>query len=393
MSIVQLIDLGMQPVTNRFLTNSKEKSPKFPLSISVCTDTGVISLDKPFPVKEVKPRFNWLTCFEPEDHLDNLVDKLVQLPGISDKSCIGGYSFKDDSTLKRIEKLGYKKIWRIDPKNDLNIDDRAASVETYQSHFTGSKANRIAEKYGLSDIFIVRHVVEHAYNLSEFIKSVRKLVKLNGYIVWELPDCEKGLNSGDCTIIWEEHTYYFTKLTFEKLLKKEGFYIADYYTVPYPLEDSIVAIVKESHTDSKYSDNEKYIEGEVVRALNFSNILSIRRKIVREKLIKITNKYGKIALFGAGHLAVTYISIMGISDLIRYVIDDNVNKKGKIMPIGMLDIVGSSALYKDDVVVCLLTLNPQNHNSVINSNYKFLNKGGMFLSIFPNSSNYLENVL
>ena len=84
-----LIDLGLQPVTNRFISTKSVEVPKFPLELKICTDNGLIYLNKPFPVKEVKPRYKWLKCFEPEDHLDELVKRIIQLPGISKKSIFG----------------------------------------------------------------------------------------------------------------------------------------------------------------------------------------------------------------------------------------------------------------------------------------------------------------
>jgi len=41
--------------------------------------SGHLILDEPFPVEEMKPHYDWLTCFEPEDHLDNLIDKIIEL--------------------------------------------------------------------------------------------------------------------------------------------------------------------------------------------------------------------------------------------------------------------------------------------------------------------------
>ena len=96
-----------------------EKIQKFPLSLSVSKESGLIRIIKPFPTSEIKPRFDWLTCFEPEDHLDNLVSEIIKLPGISNNSVFGGFSFKDDTTLNRLAKLGFNKTWRINPEKAM----------------------------------------------------------------------------------------------------------------------------------------------------------------------------------------------------------------------------------------------------------------------------------
>ena len=139
------INFGLKPVSNRFLSNKNENSPKFPLGISISGETGLISIEHPFPVEEVKPRFDWITCFEPEDHLNNLVESLINLPKIDKNSSIGAYSFKDDSTIERLNNKGYTNTWRIDPEHDLDVD-KFSNIETYQHEFTIEKSLKIKKK-------------------------------------------------------------------------------------------------------------------------------------------------------------------------------------------------------------------------------------------------------
>ena len=118
---------------------------------------------------------------------------------------------------------------------------------------------------------IVRHVIEHSYDLTNFISAIKTLVRPDGFIVWELPDCQDALKNGDCTTIWEEHIHYFTSTTFKLLIQNSSFEILYFDSVNYPLENSIVAIVKKNKsklihisTDEVYGDifrgrsNEKY---------------------------------------------------------------------------------------------------------------------------------------
>jgi hypothetical protein len=389
-----LAELGLQPVSNRFLpADSVMAVPSFPLQLRINTNTGLIHLGKLFPFEELKPRYDWLTCFEPEDHLDTLVQKLTKLPGVTQASVFGAYSFKDDSTLRRLERLGYAKNWRIDPVQDLGVLDPCANVETYQCALTPEKAKEIRERRGAADVLIVRHVIEHAYDLPAFIDAIRCMVSPGGYIVWELPDCERALVAGDCTTIWEEHIFYFTSFTFRQLLLEYGFSIAHFESIPYPLENSLVAIVQEKSTSQDpVNANPEAVAKEVLRAQNFAEALERRRVDVRQKLEALRRERGVIAMFGAGHLSVAFISLMHVADLISFVIDDNPNKKGLKMPVGELSIVGSEALYSDDIRICLLGLNPQNQPKVIAKHLRFIEQGGVFASIFPGSELDLERI-
>jgi len=388
------LDFDLQPVSNRFYSlNSDQVAPKFPLGIEIDSESGLIKLKSPFPVEELKPRHGWLTCFEPEDHLDNLVDKLIKLPRINNNSVIGAYSFKDDSTIERLNDRGYHQTWRIDPDSDLCVD-KMANVETYQQVFTLSKSMQIKEKYGAADILLVRHVVEHAYDISKFVEAISLLIKPNGYIVWELPSCEKYLVNGDCTMIWEEHTHYFTKFTFREFLEKEGFCIDSLNVIPYPLEDCIVAVTRKEHNRNKgILSDRKGVDIEVERAKKYIELLNSNKISIPFKLEEIHNKYGSIVMFGAGHFSVAFISILGIEHLIDFVIDDNSNKKGKKLPGGSIPIVGSDILYQKNIKVCLLGLNPQSHYKIIGKHKEFVENGGLFSSIFPGTDQYFEDIL
>jgi hypothetical protein len=389
-----LVDFGLQPVSNRFLpAGSQVPVPNFPLQLRINPGSGLIHLGKPFPVAELKPRYGWLTCFEPEGHLDELAEKLTKLPGVTRASVFGAYSFKDDSILRRLERLGYTKNWRIDPVQDLDITDSCANVETYQSALTPAKAEEIRERRGAADVLIVRHVVEHAYDLPAFIEAIRRMVSHGGYIVWELPDCERALAAGDCTTVWEEHIFYFTSFTFRQLLLKSGFAIVHYESVPYALENSLVAIVREAPVnENPVCTDLQAVAGEVARAQSFVQVLARRKIDVRKKLEALRRERGQIAMFGAGHLSVAFLSIMQVADIISCVVDDNPNKKGLQMPVGGLQIAGSEALCSRDIRVCLLGLNPQNQPKVIASQQRFVEQGGVFASIFPGSELDLERM-
>jgi len=375
-----LIDLGRQPVSNRFLADDVV-APEFQMRLMLDHATGIIYLEQPFPLDELKPRYDWLTCFEPEDHLDDLVEQIMQLPGLGADALVGAYSFKDQSTLDRLAVKGLTNHYVIDPEEDLGISDPCANVETYQSVFDSKKAGDIRAARGSADIFVVRHVVEHAYDLMQFVEAVDALVRPGGYIVWELPDCESAFIHGDCTTVWEEHIYYFTAFTFRNFLMQLGYTIDYFHSYPYALENSITAIVHRDPSTEKVVPDAAQLEAARMQASGFASRLIGRKDEVRARLKALSSK-GRVAIFGAGHLTVAFVSILGVGEYIDVVLDDNENKIGKQLAAGNIPIHGSEALY-DDVSVCLLGLNPQNQPKVVSKHSGFLETGGSFYTIFP----------
>ena len=114
----------------------------------------------------------------------------------------------------------------------------------------------------------------------------------------------------------------------------------------------------------------------------------------RTQYVKFLAEYqrsrGTIALFGAGHLAATFINLLGVKTFIEFVVDDHPAKRGLFMPGSRLPIRGSVSLNKGDVKLCLMSLNPESEEKVMSNNQSFINRGGVFASIFPASTHALQ---
>lgn len=381
--------LGLQPVSNRFMIDSEARASAFELAITWDQELGCPKLATPFPVSELKPIYPWITCFEPEDHLDELVEQLVNLPGISKDSVFFGYCFKDVTTLDRLKAKGFVNNRIVDPAADLGVSDPLANVETYQAHFNQITANGISKNHGKCDVLIVRHVLEHAYDLEGFIAGLKALVADDGYIVLELPDCERGLRAGDCTVLWEEHLYYFSQSSLKRCLHKYGLKIISFDTWQYPLENSMVAIVKPVDDGLIEDKHGVPISDDYEIFVDFKERVTAEKNRVKTTLEQFHAKRGQIAILGAGHLTIAFISILGLESLVSFVIDDNQDKCGKFLPIGGIEIRGSDALNASSTPICLLGANPQHHKNIRKKFAPYIESGGSMPSIFVGTDGYV----
>jgi hypothetical protein len=378
-----MLDVGVQPVGNRFVRRQGDAEALFPLSFNLCRECGMIQLAELVPAEELRPRFDWITYNEPEDHLDAMVEMLIQLPGISAEARCLGVSFKDDTTLRRFEKKGFTHTGRIDPAEDLGISDKGAGAETLQGRITPERMRKVAASRGRAGMVVIRHVLEHAYDLRAFLDGLKELVAPNGYVVIEVPDCSRAIERCDYTTLWEEHVVYFSPPTLRRCLEEAGFSITGFVAYPYAFEDSLVCVaqVRKGAVPAHKEDVGKALAD----AQHFARMFKGYGVRVRSFLEEYRRKNGKVAMFGAGHLACVYINFFGLKDLVECVVDDNANKKGLFMPGSQLPILGSQALADQGITLCLLTLNPMGEDKVVARNSAFVQNGGRFASIFPAS--------
>ena len=388
--IAAVLDVGPQPVGNRFLKAPNDAEELFPIALQQCEACGLMQIEQPLPARALVPPFDWITYDEPEGHLDTLAGILFSLPGVGSGSVAAGISFKDDSTLQRLERMGMQ-TWRLDIERDLGAAGVAPGygVETIQDRLTAATARSALRNHKAPQILVVRHILEHASNPLDFVQSLRQLVAPGGYIVIEVPDCTRSMQVCDYSMLWEEHVLYFTSETFGNSLVASGMDLVRMETYPYPFENSLVAIARAGASGAGARPALAAVAEERARGAHFGNSFAQYKEKVGGYLDD-ARRAGPVALLGAGHLACTWIGLMDAASQIDFVVDDNPNKRGLYMPGSKLPIVGSEALLERKVALCLLGVNPISEQKVIERNAGFRENGGVFASIFPGSASGLR---
>ncbi|HUI07370.1 MAG TPA: class I SAM-dependent methyltransferase [Verrucomicrobiae bacterium] len=386
-AVETLIDFGPQPICNRFPKVVTDPEATFPMVLEQCRACGLVQTTQPVPAEELRPRVDWITYTEPEGHLDTVADKLARLPGLTGSATFAGISFKDDSLLRRMRKRGFTSTWRLDPQADLGVTEQGTGVETLQKRLTPESARRIAANRGRVDVLLVRHIFEHAHRPLQFAAALKELTKPDGYVVIEIPEAEKALDLCDYSMLWEEHVLYFTPVTFRQCFAQCGFSLVSYECFPYTLENCLLGVAR---IDPNPAREAARADRELQRADRFAAGLAGQRQQFRQFLTQHRKTQGPVAIFGAGHLAATFINLLGLKKHIDFVADDNPNKRGLFMPGSKLPILGSASLVERDVKLCLLTVAVESEEKVIQKNQAFVRTGGAFASIFPASRHALK---
>lgn len=387
--VERLLELGPQPVTNRFPHTADESEFAHPMTFGACRSCGTAQLLDFPPASELKPLCDWIAYNEPEPHLDGLADRLAALPGIGPDSVVLGVTAKDDSLLRRLRERGISGTRLLDPREDLGEPDPRAFVETIQGLLTPQRTRLVAERRGRADLVIARHIFEHAHDPASFFDALAELIKPGGRIVLEAPDCGRALRDRDYSMLWEEHSLYLTADTFARAVKTFGADIERFENHPYALEDSMVVVARPAPRLGEPPEAPE-AKAALEQARRYATGLDEKRRRLRAWALEAARDGGKLALFGAGHLGAVWINVLGLRDLIAFIVDDNAHKKGLRMPGSRLPIVGSDALLDPKVSWALMAFHPGSEESVIAKNRAFTERGGRFASIFPGSPRSLE---
>ena len=379
-----IIDFGQQPPSNRFVAEANLHSSQemHQLALGYCLQCGTIQLTQRMPIDSVRPHFNWLVYNEPEGHLDGVAEELIRLPGINKESRILGITYKDQSTIDRLAKLGLP-IGVCMHENDFGFHSKLFGLETVQQLLTQHDTiNHLKTKFGTANILLMRHIIEHASDPAKLIRSLRSLVAENGYLVMELPDSEKIFRADNHAFIWEEHISYFTEETLQKLARSVGAKLAWFKRCSYAYEDSLLAAFQFHHNDNSFATDDGFINDVDSQLKKFSEKLEAARLQWKQVLLSYREKGEMVAVFGAGHLAAKFINFLQLKDLIDCVIDDNPNKKGMRMPGSLLPIVPSKELAARNIRVCISTLSPESELKVRQKLTEYFDNGGVLIPAF-----------
>jgi hypothetical protein len=336
------------------------------------------------PANEVAPRFDWITYHEAEGHLDALVERLRGLGAWSPGTVVGGVSYKDTSTLARLKAAGAATTWEVGAE-DLGLPPGRIEIDAVQDHLDEARAQVIAARRPAADLLLVRHALEHAHDLPGFLRAVGALVKPGGWLVFEAPDAGGMLGLHDYSQVWEEHLLYFTQATLAATLARHGCTVVDTTVFPHPFENALVVLARRGSPAGPASVTGDGSSRSTAAAHSFFEAFVGTRHHHQAALPAARVPGRPVALLGAGHLACTYLNLMGLGSAVDCVVDDDPRRAGLFMPGSRLPIVGSEALRTRGIGLCLLGVNPLVEDRVVGRHQAFIDGGGTFRSIFPAS--------
>lgn len=353
------------PITSYF-SKKKSKSEKvnlFHFNLYVNKKLSYICLEKFKDNPPLEYKHDWLTCFEPENHLDELCKYLIDNFFLEQKN-IFGFSFKDDSLIQRIQN-NCKKTNNIKTSKELGLPVRGACLYKLFEFCNCKNIKNIIKNQGKADILLVRHILEHSWDIEVFIENLKLLLKKDGIVVFEVPDSERGFKTGMQTLLWEEHASYFTQDSLFNLLIILGFEIKKFFRYRNKIEDILVVIAKKNlgKVNYKISSNSKNLK----LLKQYETKFNFNKNKIKTKISEIIISGSEIYLFGAGHHASSFVSINELNQEISYIIDDNPKKHDYFLPGSNIKIKPSSFLKNiKNKIHIFLTTNPEKNQKIKN---------------------------
>lgn len=218
------INFGKLPLINDF---KKSKTKKYPTILTQCSSCYLVQLKYSVKDSLIFPKnYSYLSADSKEKIYDykSLISKLSSNYKQKNKSIvdIGG---NDGSLMLIAKKRGYSTL-NIEPTNVSNLS-RIKGIKTINKKFSNKIAKEIIKKQNKFDFVVSTNFFAHTNDLKAIINGVKKILKDNGTLVIEVQYLYKVLKSNGFDSFHQDHKYYYTLNSIQKILKYFDLYIFD----------------------------------------------------------------------------------------------------------------------------------------------------------------------
>jgi SAM-dependent methyltransferase len=345
------------PVHSCLMLDTRETALAFPrrdLELGFCADCGFVQnlLFDP-TVQHYSIDYEETQSFSPrfQRFVEEICDDQERKYHLGGKTALEIGCGKGEFLVALCERTGCAGIG-IDPGyRPERTHSSVASRLTFIQDFYGPKYRHLK-----ADYVCCRHTLEHIHDVLGFMRLVREAIgdRPDVPVFFELPDLERVLRERAFWDIYYEHCSYFTLGSLARLFRRTGFKVTDLwkaYDGQYLMIEAR-PILSFSATPLPEEDDLARIREEVSA---FAADIRTKFAGLRAQAAGWSQDGKKVALWGSGSKAVSYLTTLGLRDEVAAVVDINPHKHGKFLAGSGHEIVAPEALValRPDVVVVM----------------------------------------
>ena len=332
--IVEVIDLGKQPLANKYPKNKFEvkNEKKFSLKILFCKNCRSGQIKKIINRNILFEDYYYLSSVNKKlkEHFAKLAMKIKKYNFVVD---VGS---NDGILLEPLKKLKVKSIG-IDPSFNVGKIANDRGLETFIGFFNNKIIKRILKKYQKPDLIVASSVVTHLENPIQFSKDVKRFLKKDGTLIIEIEYLQNFLKNLEFERFYFDRPFYYSANSINQLFKNVDMTLYDIEKINVH-GGSLRCYIKNS-LNSKITNRCKKIINYEKQNLNinafkfFNKQIYLNAKILKDKLIYLNKKELTIIGYGSPARVSTITNVAKIdSNLIRYIIDDSPLKQNRFSP-------------------------------------------------------------
>jgi hypothetical protein len=339
-----MVDLGMSPLANAYLTESQLSAmePFYPLRVYVCQACVLAQVPTFVSPETLFSDYAYFSSYSDTwlEHARTYASMASERFSLHAKSHVVEIASNDGYLLQHFRERGIP-VLGIEPARNVAAAAVAKGIPTTTEFFGTATAYQLRDDGKAADLLIGNNVLAHVPDLNDFVAGMKILLMPQGVITMEFPHLLRLMAENQFDTIYHEHFSYFSFTTVEKVFSAHGLTLFDVEELS--THGGSLRIYAR-HAD----DASKPVDGRVqaLRACEESagmnrmetylafgeRIKDTKRKLL-ESLIAAKWKGKSIVGYGAAAKGNTLLNYCGIrTDFLDYTVDRSPHKQGRFLP-------------------------------------------------------------
>jgi len=376
-NLKRILSLGFQPLANNLINNKKSKYDKYPLEINFCLNCYNVQLSISVNPKKMFSNYYYLSSTSKSfrSHFETAAKKYYVEFKLNKKSQIIDIGSNDGIGLMPFKELGLNNLLGIEPAKNLCKISNKKGIKTINDFLNLKSLKKIKHK---ADLILASNVFAHSDNLREMGTCMLKLLSKNGTAIIEVQYLLRTLKDLTFDNIYHEHYNYWSLTSIKNFINNLGgkiykaeevdthggslrIYVCKNLNKKVDKSVSKLLRAEENYGIKKFSTYEAFAK----------KILKIKKNVIKN-INDLKKKSNSIVGYGAPAKATTALNFFGISDEIKYIIEDNKLKHNKFIPGVNIPIYSKNRIKDDKSTILVLAWNF--FNEIKNNNKNLKNK-------------------
>lgn len=385
------LDLGRTPLANSYVVPGRaaRDEVEFPLAVAFCGNCSLVQLTETVPPDQLFSQYLYFSSFSDSylRHAREMADSLCGRFELDGSSFVVEIASNDGYLLQCFQSHGVP-VLGIEPAVNIANQARDSGVPTLNRFFGGSLVLELVEHHGQADLIVGNNVFAHVPTTNDFLFSIYRCLKPDGWAVLEFPSLADLLANVEFDTIYHEHVFYFSLTAVEVLARRAGLALAD--VEHQAIHGGSLRVFLSKAPVEPSSAVKDLLRGEEEAGLlrsevyeQFSERVQNVRAELRTLLTSLKTQGQSLAAYGAPAKGNTLLNYCGIGpELIQFTVDRSPHKQGHLLPGSRIPILAAEELanLRPDYALIL----PWNVAAeIIAQQRKYLDLGGNFIIPVP----------
>ena len=224
-NLIQVIDLGHQPLANTLQKNNqdKEKMEKFPINVVRCGDCTLMQIDYIVDQNKVYHQdYPYLPGITQTVDMEQkgLADYLISYLDLNSKDTVLDIGSNDGSLLLHFKEKNLNVVG-VEPTNIAKIANRNG-VYTIQSFFNADSVKKALQKVGKVKLITSTNVFAHMSTLGDVMDGIVEAIDEDGFFCFENHYIMEIIDKVQYDTFYHEHLRTYSLISLIKLFEIYG---------------------------------------------------------------------------------------------------------------------------------------------------------------------------